>query len=175
MPATVSDADDASRSPSAVLTIVLVREYDAPRELVFEAWTKAEHVSRWWGPRGWTAPECTVDPRPGGRWRLMMRSPADFELATDGKPYDQWVGGRYLEVVRPSRIVFTAGFVEGPKPVQDYQVTVALDEIGPKRTRLTLTLEPESAVELAKLVEFQAEVGWGQTLDMLGEFLAGTR
>lgn len=160
---------------SDVGTIVLVREYDAPRELVFDAWLTPEHVARWWGPRDWTTPAVEIDARVGGRWKLLMSSPPDFALAKDGQPYQQWVGGQYLVLERPSRIVLTTGFPDEPRMVEDYTVSVVLDEIGPRRTRLTITLSPESEAELAKLRHYQAEVGWGQTLDMLGDFLAGRR
>src|ERR1700758_5407923 len=73
-------------------TVDITRVFDAPRERVFAAWTKAEHLARWFGPKGFTVPSCEADPRPGGAFCLVMRSP-------DGKDYR--VRGNYREVVAP--------------------------------------------------------------------------
>ncbi|HXP75753.1 MAG TPA: SRPBCC domain-containing protein, partial [Stellaceae bacterium] len=56
-------------------TVVITRVFDAPRTLVFKAWTDAAHLARWWGPKGFTNPVCEVDARPGGGLRIVMRAP----------------------------------------------------------------------------------------------------
>ena len=78
--------------------LVLTRVFDAPRELVFQAWTEPRHLARWWGPKGFTLPVCTQEFRPGGAYRFCMRAP-------DGS--DHWVWGTYREIVAPERLVFT--------------------------------------------------------------------
>jgi len=78
--------------------LVITRVFDAPRELVFSVWTKAEHVVRWWGPNNFTLPFCEMDFRPGGSYKYCMRSP-------EGE--DHWVWGKYRDIVEPERIVFT--------------------------------------------------------------------
>src|SRR5688572_22943410 len=81
--------------------LVLTRVFDAPRELVFQAWTEPEHLKRWWGPNGFTLPYCTVDLRPGGAIHFCMRSPDGFEI---------WSKGIYREIVPPERFVSTNYF-----------------------------------------------------------------
>jgi uncharacterized protein YndB with AHSA1/START domain len=77
--------------------VTIERVFDAPRELVFQAWTKPEQIAHWWGPRGFTLPICEMEFRVGGKFRFVMRGP-------DGKDYP--FEGAYLEIVEPERIVF---------------------------------------------------------------------
>jgi uncharacterized protein YndB with AHSA1/START domain len=86
--------------------IVMTRSFDAPRSLVFDAYTKPELVKRWLlGPPGWTMPVCEIDLRVGGKYRYVWRSDSD------GTEFG--MGGVYREVVRPTRIVHTEVFNEG--------------------------------------------------------------
>ena len=78
--------------------LLVTRVIDAPRALVFKAWTEPEQVARWWGPQGFTTTFCDMDIRPGGTFRFCMRSPAGT---------DHWKRGVYREIVAPERIVFT--------------------------------------------------------------------
>ena len=77
-------------------TIVMTRVFDAPRSRLFEAWTRAEHIAKWFGPKGFTITDCECDPRPGGIFRMCLRAPW-------GGAY--WVHGEYREVVAPERLV----------------------------------------------------------------------
>lgn len=79
------------------LELVLTREFDAPRALVFRAWTEPRRAARWWGPQGFTRVSCRMDARPGGAYRLAMRGP-DGVVRTKR--------GVYREVT-PERIVFS--------------------------------------------------------------------
>ena len=81
--------------------VVITRVFDAPRRLVFDVWTKPEHVVRWWGPKGYTSPSCKIDLRPGGALLLCMRSPEGQDL---------WSRGTFREVVVPERIVYVDSF-----------------------------------------------------------------
>jgi len=92
----------AARTSAAASTaereLVITRVFDAPRLLVFKAWTEPEHLVRWWGPRGFTTPSCKMDVRPGGAFRFHMRSPEGT---------DHWLRGAYREIVEPERLVFS--------------------------------------------------------------------
>lgn len=79
-------------------TVAITRIFDAPRERVFAAWTQAEHLGSWFGPTGFGVHSCETDARPGGVFRLCVRSP-------EGK--DFWVRGEYREVTAPERLVIT--------------------------------------------------------------------
>src|ERR671933_1431990 len=81
--------------------IVMRRVFDAPRRLVFDAWTTPELFARWFGARGWSVPVCEIDLRPGGRYRYVMRGPDGQEVA---------MAGVYREVVPPERLVTTERF-----------------------------------------------------------------
>ena len=110
-------------------TLVLARMFDAPRELVFKAWSAPEHLANWFGPTNFTLPFCEVDFRVGGNYRLCMRSP-------EGKEY--WVHGTYREILEPQRLVFTW---ERDGPDDEHAghtlVTITLEDVAGK-TRLTL-------------------------------------
>ncbi len=81
--------------------LVITRIFDAPRELVWKAWTDPERVKRWWGPKGFTTPVSEIDFRVGGAYLYCMRSP-------EGQDY--WSTGVYREIVEPEQIVYTDSF-----------------------------------------------------------------
>lgn len=89
-------ADGAT--PNEERELLLTRVFDAPRELVFKAWTDPEHVAQWYGPEGFSVVFLEMDVRPGGAWRKCMRSPAGA---------DYWRSGVFREIVEPERLVFT--------------------------------------------------------------------
>src|SRR5712692_7136395 len=96
--------------------LVITRVFDAPRSLVFKAWTEPDRAVRWWGPQGFTTISCEMDVRPGGAWRICMRSP-------NGS--DEWQQGVYREIVEPERLVFTYAFEDASgKPGHETLVTV---------------------------------------------------
>ena len=105
------------------LEIALTREFDAPRRLVFEAFTRPEHIRRWWGPRNLTMTVCEVDLRPGGAWRFVQRMPDGQEVGFRGV---------YREIVPPERLVHT--FIFEPMPEHDAVVTVLFEERNGKTT-----------------------------------------
>jgi len=109
--------------------LVITRVIDAPRALVFKAWTQPEQVARWWGPKGFTTISCAMDIRPGGAYRICMRSPGGV---------DYWKQGAYREIVPPERIVFTFAWEDADgKPGHELLTTVTLAEQDGK-TKLTL-------------------------------------
>jgi uncharacterized protein YndB with AHSA1/START domain len=109
--------------------IRMTRLFDAPKELVFEAMTRPEHVKQWWGRlgEGYSVPVCEIDLRVGGRWRFVNRHPNGEAVFY----------GEYLEIQRPSRVVFTE--IYEPFPDSPSVVTAELaDEAG--KTRFTATV-----------------------------------
>lgn len=83
--------------------IVITRVFDAPRDILWKAWTDPEQVMRWWGPEHFTSPSCKIDLRVGGSYLFCMRSP-------EGQ--DFWSTGIYREIVEPERIVCTDSFAD---------------------------------------------------------------
>jgi uncharacterized protein YndB with AHSA1/START domain len=141
--------------------IVVSRVFDAPRELVFEAWTDPEQVVQWWGPHGFTTTNHEMDARPGGVWRFVMHGP-------DGTDYGNRV--EFTEVSKPERLVYNHGPDDESEGLS-FRVTVTFDEADGK-TRLTLRLVFASAAERDQAVEFGALKGGKQTLERLAEHLA---
>ncbi len=149
---------------AAMPVLVITRVFDAPRELVFKAWTDPKHMAQWWGPKGFTNPVCELDARPGGAIRIDMRGP-------DGVVYP--MKGVFHEIVEPERLVFTSTAFEDEEGNPKLQVlnTITFAEQGGK-TKLTLQAvvvrsAPEVAAALAGMEE-----GWKQSLDKLAEWLA---
>jgi uncharacterized protein YndB with AHSA1/START domain len=148
----------------------VTRVFDAPRELVFKAWTDPEHFTKWWGPTGYTTPVCEIDPRPGGKWRCCMRTP-------DGA--DMWVTGVYREIVEPERIVCTDCFSDEDGNVLDpadlgmegvpkvMLLTVTFEE---KDGKTLLTMRQSLPLELAR--QLGAPQGWNTSFDKLEAHLA---
>lgn len=137
--------------------IVMTRLFDAPRELVFKAWTDPKHVAHWWGPKGFTITTHEMDVRPGGVWRFVMHGP-------DGVDYKNKIV--FVEIVPPERLVYD--HVSGPL----FQMTVTFAEQDGK-TRLTARMLFESAEARDKVIqEFGAVEGLNQTLERLEAYLA---
>jgi uncharacterized protein YndB with AHSA1/START domain len=142
--------------------IVLSRVFDAPRDLVFAAWTDPEHVTHWWGPRGFTTTTHEMDVRPGGVWRFAMHGP-------DGTDYKNRIV--FDEVVRPERLTYRHAGEEDAEDVR-FRTTVTFADRGGK-TELTLRMVFETAAERNHVVEkYGAVEGGEQTLERLAEFLA---
>ncbi len=146
--------------------VVITRVFDAPRDVVFRAWTDSKQMARWWGPASFTNPVCELDARPGGAWRIVMRGP-------DGNEYPGQ--GVYREVVRPERLVFTNDAVDGAgSPVLKGLTSVTFEEDGP-RTRLTLRTRAAAVVPFARAYLAGMEAGWTQSMDRLAAELGRTR
>ena len=146
--------------------LLLTRICDAPREIVFQAWTTPEPLKRWWGPKGFTNPVCEIDPRPGGAIRIHMRAP-------DGTVYP--MTGVYREIVPPERLAFVSSALdEKGKPLFEVLTTLRLAARGGKTE---LTLRARVVMETAGAERHLAgmEQGWSQTLDRLVEEAASTR
>lgn len=143
--------------------VVITRVFDAPREVVFKAWTDPKQVQRWFGPRVFTNPVCELDVRPGGSWRVVMRGP-------DGTEYP--AVGVYREVVPPERLVFTNNALdkEGNLLLEGF-TTVTFEAQGAK-TKLTLQTRAVGRVAIAPQMLAGMEAGWTQSLEKLAGVLA---
>jgi uncharacterized protein YndB with AHSA1/START domain len=139
--------------------IRLTRLFSAPRHLVFDAMTKPEHITRWWGclGEGYSVPVCEVDLRPGGAWRFVNRTPKGELVAFYGV---------FREIARPERMVYTEIFE--PFPDAESLVTaVFTDENG--KTRLTLTAQYPSSAVRDTVIESGMETGAAISYDRLEE------
>jgi len=153
---------DLDQDPRA---IVGIREFDAPRELVFKVWTDPQHLAQWWGPNGFTTTTRAFDLRPGGVWRFVMHGP-------DGTDYQNRI--TYDEIVRPERLVYRHGGGEDVEPVQ-FHVTVTFEDLGGK-TRLTMRAVFPSAEQRNLVTEkYGAVEGAKQTLERLAQHLPKLR
>ena len=108
--------------------VVMTRQFDAPRKLVFAAWTTPKYVQRWMlGPEGWTMPVCEIDLRPGGEWHFVWRKSQSMEMS---------MRGTYKEVKPPERLVSTESW--GPEWPETLNTVELREENG--KTTMTLTI-----------------------------------
>ena len=157
----------AANSDSFVVTtpgereIRLTRLFDAPRELVFDAMTRPEHVRRWWGQLGdgYSVPVCEIDLRVGGTWRFVNRHPGG----------EATFYGEYREIARPGRLVFTEIFADYPDAVS-VVATDYTEENG--KTRLTATVQYPSREVRDMVVQSGMSRGAGISYDRLEDLLA---
>jgi uncharacterized protein YndB with AHSA1/START domain len=149
-------------SETADREIVLTRVFDAPRKMVWEAWTDPKQVSMWWGPRGFTTTIEEMDLRPGGVWKQVMHGP-------DGTDYPN--NSVFTEVVANERLRYKlSGGKRGAPAVQFESMVSFVDEGG--KTRLTLRMVFASAEARDQNVrEYHSIEGGEQTLGRLAEYL----
>lgn len=136
------------------LSITIERLIDAPVELLFDAWTRPEHLMKWWGPGPVTCPEAHVDLRDGGEYRIANR-------LEDGRVL--WIRGEFIEIVRPTRLVYTWYVMDLDKPSR---VTVTFDE----HERGTLVRVVHERILNAEIAENHKQ-GWIGCLASLDEYL----
>jgi uncharacterized protein YndB with AHSA1/START domain len=144
---------------------VITRTINAPRELVFKAWIDPKHLAKWWGPRGFSAPVCEVDPKVGGKIRIHMDHP-QF-------PH-HWLKGEFKEIKEPEKLVYTSGAYVGEDSFHALEGinTITFETIPGGKTKLTVVailtkLEPGFEAALAGM-----EIGWSQSIDKLEEIIA---
>jgi uncharacterized protein YndB with AHSA1/START domain len=142
-------------------TIVIERELAAPRELVWQAWTDPDEVTKWWGPEHFTTPREKIefDLRPGGVCRLRMVGPDGQEYPSDG---------HFGIVEPPARLSFGEESTDHPM-IESGETTVEFHELGDDRTKVVITTRMICAEELLPM----ARAGWGSQLDKLEALLAG--
>ncbi len=143
--------------------VTIKRTFDAPRTLVWKAWTDPKHLAQWWGPHGFTNPVCEVDARPGGTLRIVMRAP-------DGTNHP--MRGVFREVVAPERLVFTNFPVDADdRQLIDGLTTVTFAERDGKTDMTLHTRAVGLAPVAARMIVGMGE-GWSQSIDRLAALLA---
>lgn len=138
--------------------LTITRIFDAPRELVFQAWTVPEQFAKWMGPKGFTASEVEMDLTEGGAWRATIRNDEGAEHAS---------GGVYCEIAAPERLVFTFAWVSSPE--ERTLVTVDFADLGDK-TEMTF----HQAEFLSRESRDSHLGGWSECLDDLALHLTGS-
>ncbi|MFN2589899.1 MAG: SRPBCC family protein [Actinomycetota bacterium] len=138
--------------------IKITREFDAPRDLVFEAHTSCEHLSNWWGPRKYEVADCEVDFREGGTWRVVHRA--------EGEEHE--FRGEYREIVRPERITWTFEWMGLPGHIS--VDTITLDERD-GRTLVTTTSQFDTVEDRDGMLQSGMESGLAETWERLDEYL----
>jgi len=143
------------------LELELVRVINAPRELVWEAYTTPAYVEKWWGPRKYETKVLEMDVRPGGRWRTLNRG--------EGKEHP--FTGVYQEVVKPERLVTTFIYdVEGARDNSSLDIAI-FEDLGDGRTKLITKGVFPTLEALQQALNSGMESGWVETLDRLVELL----
>lgn len=146
--------------------IEITRLFNAPIELVWEAWTTAENIAQWWGPEGFNTTVKELDFRPGGRWEFIM-------IDKEGKEYPTI--GVFKEIVRHKKITSTDEFISGHKVLKNYDFpqidlfTTLFEDLG-DQTKLTLIYEHSSAKEREKHIRMGVVAGWNTSLDKLEHY-----
>lgn len=153
----------AKRAPYGEGSVTIMRVFDAPRALVWKAWTDPKMMAQWFGPRGFTNPVCELDVRVGGSLRIVMHGP-------DGNDYP--MKGVFRQVVVPERLVFSniATDKDGNHLLEG-ETTVTFAENDGKTT-LTLTTYAAGLVPIAPKMLAGMEAGWTQSIDKLEELVA---
>jgi uncharacterized protein YndB with AHSA1/START domain len=141
--------------------IVMTREFDAPRELVFEAHNSCEHLAKWWGPRKYTLEVCEMDFRPGGKYRFLHRGADGLE--------EHGFRGEYREIVPPEKIAWTFEWEGMPGHIS--VDTLTLEDLGGGRTKLISHSLFDSKEDRDGMLQSGMEEGAGETYDRLAELL----
>lgn len=143
------------------LELAAERLFDAPRRLIWEAWTNPEHIPHWMlGPEGWTMPVCEVDLRVGGGWRFVWRMADGTEMEMTGE---------YREIIPPELLVSTESWgPEWPETVN----TLVLIELEENLTKSINTVKYPSRAARDQAMETGMEEGWSQSNERLAEYLS---
>jgi uncharacterized protein YndB with AHSA1/START domain len=150
-------------SDTADREMVITRTVNAPRELVFDAFTDPSNIGQWWGPNGFTTTVYEMDVRPGGVWRYMMHGP-------DGTDYPNKVV--YIDVVRPERLVYHHGSDgDVANDPHSFHVTITFVVVGGK-TAVTMRAVFATAEQFAEVKKFGAVEGGEQNLARLEAYLS---
>jgi uncharacterized protein YndB with AHSA1/START domain len=157
-------ADERGVEPVAEREVVITRVLDAPARLLFAAYSAPEHLTQWFGPKGWPLTLCEMDFRVGGRYRFAMTGPD----GTQATPF----GGEYLEIVPNRKIVYTSAF-ETPD-AESMTVTVTFDEEGGQTTLTIHTLFASVAMKNT-LLGMDFAQGMASGLEQLGDVVAALR
>ena len=157
----VTNSIDLDRDPRSIIG---TRVFDAPRELVWQAWTDPKHLAQWWGPNGFTTTTTSAfEFRAGGIWRFVMHGP-------DGRDYQNRI--TFDEIVNPERIIYRHDGGEDVEPVQFTQ-TVTFEDLRNNQTRMIWHGKFPTAEERKRVIEtYGADKGLVQTMARLVEYVA---
>jgi uncharacterized protein YndB with AHSA1/START domain len=151
---------EQDRSAAADRQLVISRAISAPREVVFEAFTEVRHLSRWWGPEGFTTTTRAFEFRVGGEWEFVMHGP-------DGTDYQEWI--TWTEIVPPERIVLRHGEFRGDPNAFDSVLTFEADGAA---TQIEMrTVFPTKALRDEAVEKYHAIEGGHQTLSNLAAYI----
>ncbi|SDP16400.1 SRPBCC family protein [Phyllobacterium sp. OV277] len=150
--------------PDPKLDLVLERIVDVPRELVWKAWTRPEHISKWFTPKPWYISDCEIDLRPGGIFRTVMNSPEGEQSI---------IHGCYLDIVPNERLVWTDALLPGYRPSAEPFLTsiLLLEPHGNGGTKYTAMAIHRDEATRQKHEEMGFYDGWGTVLDQLVEYV----
>lgn len=155
-------ASAVASEPEAEREVTITRIFDAPARLLFEAYSKPEHIRQWFGPKGWPVTLCEMDFRVGGTFRFAMTGPSGQQ----NTPF----GGTYREIVPHRKIVYDNGFET--KGAGRMLVTITFDELGEGKTKLTMHTLFESIAMRNSHVSRGFEQGTNSGLDQLADLVA---
>jgi uncharacterized protein YndB with AHSA1/START domain len=152
--------------------LVLERTFDAPRDLVWKAWTRPEYVKQWWAPRPYETADVEMDLRPGGKFYTRMTGPEGFDSAG---------AGCFLEVVEGEKLVWTSALLPGYRPadaIEDcggfpFTAIVTFEDSGDGRTRYKAVVLHRNAADRETHEKMGFHEGWGTCADQLGEVARG--
>jgi uncharacterized protein YndB with AHSA1/START domain len=151
------------------LDLRLERTLDAPRNLVWRAWTDPEHIRRWWAPRPYETPECEIELRPGGKFFTRMTGPDGFDYAA---------AACILEVVPGERIVWSSTMKDGYRPNEfaddgcngfPFTAIHTFEDAGGGKTRYTATVLHATAKDRDAHDAMGFDNGWGTCADQMAE------
>jgi uncharacterized protein YndB with AHSA1/START domain len=151
--------------------LVLERVLDAPRDLVWKAWSTPEHLKQWWAPKPYETPECEMDLRPGGKFYTRMTGPDGFDSSGTGC---------FLEVVEGEKVVWTSALGEGWRPNEDpsdcggfpFTAIVTLEDIADGKTRYKAVAMHRNEADRESHAKMGFHEGWGTCADQLGALAA---
>jgi uncharacterized protein YndB with AHSA1/START domain len=153
--------------------LTITRVFDAPRELVWKAWTDQKLVQKWWGPRGVSNPTCVWDARQNGRIEIVMLAGNELGSAAG----QRWpMNGTFIEVNPNSRLVFSSNAIDDEKnALLENEVTVDLKDEG-RKTKMVLHIVVKKAVPgKTEMMLEGMEMGWNQQMDKLVELVENER
>lgn len=171
-------ADEMSKAPASA--VVIERIFNAPRELVWKAWTDPEIIKKWWGPEGFSAPSIKVNFKVGEKYTYAMHGPADSEWDKD-----MYTSGIYKEIIPNEKIVVTdyfsdengnplppADFGQDPDFPKEMTVTILFEEAGEGKTKLTIIYpKPETEEQYQAMLKSGMKEGWQSSLNKLEKAL----
>lgn len=157
-------------------SLILEREFKAPRELVFQAFSQAEHLKHWWGPRGWSLPVCHIDFREGGVWHYCMK--CEDKNQGDFYGMESWGKAVYREIIEPEKIVYVDYFSDAKGNVNEDLAETLVTLIFTQTDSGTLVIcrsDYATPEDLKQVMDMGMLQGITETWNRLVEHLASIR